>query len=272
MNTKLTGKYQRLLKTLNSYKRVILAYSGGVDSTFLLHALIEALGTGQILAVIGKSNLLGTGEYDQAIETAANMGVNCQTVVTDELADARFAANDPLRCYYCRCDLFAQLRAMADEQEFDAALCGVNADDLDDYRPGRKAAAEFDIKAPLADAGLTKKDIRDLCRQAGLNVWDKPASPCLATRMAYGLAITPQRLEQVDTAERVVRALTGITELRVRHHGDLARIEVDKDCINAMMEKRADIAARLHELGFTYVSVDMDGFRSGSGNEVLGDK
>jgi uncharacterized protein len=269
----LKDKYNSLQKILKKLDKVIVAYSGGVDSTLLLKAAAETLGAERVRACIAEGPSLPKGQYLQAVETAKNMGVEVETVKPNELADAAYAANKADRCFLCKSHLYKILAGFAKEQKFSCVICGCNFDDKDDFRPGNRAAEIFGVRSPLMEAGLTKVDIRNLSRQLGLPTADIPASPCLASRIAYGLEITEQRLRQVEEAEELIRGL-GVAEFRVRHHDTIARIEVHpKDMDKIMGEaNRSRIVEKLRELGFKYVTVDLQGFRSGSMNETLTEK
>jgi uncharacterized protein len=266
----LNGKYEALQKILRELGQVVVAYSGGVDSTFLLQAAVDTLGTDNVLACTG----LGPAEPGQQAERAADMarslGVELVNVETGEMEDPDFTANNPDRCYHCKSGLCHRLLDVAQQHGFEHVVFGVNHDDLGDYRPGNRAVATFGIRSPLAEAGLTKDDIRELSRAAGLPTADQPASPCLASRIPYGLAITEERLKQIDQAEAFLRSL-GFVELRVRHHDTVARLEVRPADIARLTAEpvRSQVVEKLKALGFRFVTVDLQGFRSGSLNEVL---
>lgn len=264
----LKDKYNSLQKILKKLDKVIVAYSGGVDSTFLLKAATETLGADKVLACIAEGSSLPQSQYSRAVEMAKSMGVKVRTVKPNELADAAYAANKADRCFHCKSHLYRILADIAGEENFNCVVCGCNFDDKDDFRPGNRAAEIFGVRCPLMEAQLTKEDIRKLSRQMGLPTADIPASPCLASRIAYGLEITEERLRQVEEAEGVIREL-GLVEFRVRHHDTLARIEVQPKDMDKVMSKRSRIVEKLQELGFTYVTVDLQGFRSGSLNELL---
>ncbi len=262
------SKYNSLQKILKKLDKVIVAYSGGVDSTFLLKSAVETLGAENVLACIAQGPSLPESQYSKAIELAKDMGVEVRTVRPNELSDAAYSANRADRCFHCKSHLYEVLTKIAAEQNFNCVICGCNFDDKDDFRPGNKAAEVFDVRCPLMGAQLTKEDIRKLSRQVGLPTADIPASPCLASRISYGLEITEQRLKQVEQAEQFIKEL-GLVEFRVRHHDALARIEVRPEDMDKVMRQRGRIVERLQELGFKYVTLDLGGFRSGSLNELL---
>ena len=267
----LEDKYNSLQKILKKLDKVIIAYSGGVDSTFLLKAAVETLGAKRVQACIAEGPSLPQSQYLQAVERAKEMGVDVRTVRPNELADAEYAANKADRCFCCKSHLYRMLADIAKEQKFGCVVCGCNFDDKSDFRPGNKAAEVFGVRNPLMEAGLTKEDIRNLSRQMGLATADIPASPCLASRIAYGLEITEERLRQVEAAEEVMRGL-GLVEFRVRHHDRLARIEVKQGDLEKVLASRSRIVKKLQELGFKYVTIDLQGFRSGSMNEMLAEE
>lgn len=266
----LDSRYRRLQQLLKRYDKVIIAYSGGVDSAFLLKAAVENLGADRVLAVIGVSESLAKSEYKAAQELAARIGAAVEVVHPQEMSDPDYRSNQAQRCFYCKSQLYQLLRGLAQQKGYEAVLCGTNADDLGDFRPGLQAAKEYQVASPLEEAGLTKADIRQLSKQMGLETWDKPAQPCLASRVPYGMEITPKRLQQIEKGEEFLRGL-GLRELRVRHHGELVRIEVPAERITELVtqDRREQIVEFFKEIGFTYVSLDLQGFRSGSGNEVL---
>jgi uncharacterized protein len=266
----LKDKYNSLQKILKKLDKVIVAYSGGVDSTLLLKVAAETLGAEKVLACIAEGPSLPQSQYLQAVETAKNMGVDVRTVKPNELADVAYSANRADRCFHCKLHLYGILAGIAREQNFNCVICGCNFDDKDDFRPGNRAAEIFGVRCPLMEAQLTKEDVRNLSRQLGLPTADIPASPCLASRIAYGLEITEQRLKQVEEAEELMRGL-GLVEFRVRHHDTIARIEVHPKDMDKIMvgANRSRIVEKLQELGFKYVTVDLQGFRSGSLNELL---
>ncbi len=263
-------KYKSLQEILRSLHRVVVAYSGGVDSAFLLKAAVETLGPDNVLACIGVSGSLSAHQHEQARRVAAAAGATLREVPVDEMDDPAYTANRPDRCFHCKSHLFGTFLAIAQREGYRHVVCGNNLDDQDDYRPGNRAAAQLGVRAPLMEAGLTKADIRELSRRVGLETADVPASPCLASRIRYGLEITAERLEQVEKAEALLRSL-GFVEFRVRHHGDVARIEVRPEEMARVIEPavRGRIVEGLKSLGFLYIGLDLRGFRSGALNEAL---
>lgn len=261
-------KYRLLWGNLKKLSKIIVAYSGGVDSAFLLKASIDALGCKNVLACIAAGPSLPQSQYTKAVEIAKSMQVAVETVEPNELADTAYSANKADRCFHCKSHLFKILNNIAKEKGYNAVACGSNLDDYDDYRPGNKAVKIFNVRCPLAEAQLTKKDIRQLSRKLNLPTADIPASPCLASRISYGTEITKHKLNQVEQAEEFLRSL-GFVEFRVRLHDQTARIEVHDKDIAKVIALRRKIAAKLKSLGFKFVSVDLEGFRSGSLNEML---
>jgi len=269
----LQKKYQVLEEILKKLDKLILAYSGGVDSTFLLKAAVDSLGKENVIACIAVSPSLSKSQYEQAIQCAKNIGIDVEKIQLDELADSDYAANKADRCFHCKSHLFGALTKIAGEKGFENIICGSNFNDKDDYRPGNRAAEVFNVRAPLTEAALTKDDIRQLSRELGLKTADIPASPCLASRLVYGLEITEGRLKQIEEAEEFLKKL-GLVEFRVRHHNQIARIEVHPEDINIITEEpnRSKITEAFKKLGFKYVTLDLQGFRSGSLNETLTDE
>jgi uncharacterized protein len=260
---------RRLLDTLSGLGSALVAYSGGVDSTYLLWAARRALGH-RVLAVIGRSDSLARSELESALAEAARLGAEVRVVSTAELSDPGFGDNPPDRCYHCKNELYAKLGPVAREAGLAAVCDGTNSDDLGDYRPGRRAAEERQVRSPLAEVGLTKQEIRALARRAGLPHWDKPAMPCLASRFPYGTRITSGKLRQVEEAEAVLRR-RGFPICRVRHHGEEARIEVPGEDLERLLVEplRGELTAAIRALGFGTVTVDREGFRSGRLNDGL---
>jgi uncharacterized protein len=266
----LDKKHNSLKEILKSFSKVIIAYSGGVDSTFLLAIAVDTLGAENVLACIGISPSLGRSQYHQAAESAKTIGANIREIQVDELDDVSYTTNKADRCFHCKSHLYELLTKIAKDEKIEAILCGCNFDDKDDFRPGNRAAKVFGVRSPLMEASLTKDDIRELSRRMNLATADVPASPCLASRISYGLDITEERLKQVEEAEDYLRSL-GFVEFRVRHHDDIARIEVPSGQIEKIISEktRHRITEKLKSLGFKYITVDLQGFRSGSLNEAL---
>lgn len=257
-----TPKLGSLISILNGMESAVIAYSGGVDSTFLLKA--ATLSGMKILAVTGYSPTMPEHDFLNAKEMAQGMGVDHMIIETFELDSDDFSKNPPDRCFHCKNELFGKLKLMAESEGYKFVLDGSNLDDLDDYRPGRKAAAKHGIRSPLIEAGLTKDDIRRLSFELGLQTWNKPSSPCLSSRFPYGETITIEALKQVEAAEEFLRSL-GFKELRVRHHKDIARIEIREEDIQKMLdpEIRRTVSGKLKALGYKFISLDLEGFRSG---------
>ncbi|MCH7556695.1 MAG: ATP-dependent sacrificial sulfur transferase LarE [Planctomycetes bacterium] len=266
----LQDKYNLLQQILKKLHKVIVAYSGGVDSTFLLKAAVDTLGPENVLACIGISSSLAKSQYNRAIECAEIIGARVEEVEVQEVFDTKYSANNPDRCFHCKSHLYTVLQNIAKEKGFDNVVCGCNFDDMDDFRPGNKAAKIYGVQSPLMEARMTKEDIRDMSRKLKLPTADIPASPCLASRVMYGLEVTEQRLKQVEEAEDFLRKL-GFVEFRVRHHDTIARIEVHPEDMEKVTTEpeRYKIVEKLKSLGFKYITVDLQGFRSGSLNELL---
>ena len=268
----LENKYNNLLDSLKKMERVVIAFSGGVDSTFLLKAASQS-DLSDILAVTGQSESLPEEELAFAKEIASSLKVKHKIIVTEELMDSNYAENPPDRCYYCKNELFRKLSGIASNENYLYVLDGTNADDANDWRPGRRAADENGVMSPLLDAGLDKEEIREISRNLGLPTWKKPATPCLSSRFPYGERITVEGLRREERAEAFIRSF-GIKELRVRSHSNVARIEVHPVEFTKLTQDtaREKIADFFRSLGYEYVTLDLQGFRSGSSNEILKNK
>lgn len=266
----LNGKMLLLQQKLRELGRILIAYSGGVDSTFLLKAAVDTLGRENVLAVISTGPVLPRAELELARQLARQIGADLMEIETTEMEDPNFRANPINRCFHCKSILFEHLEPIAAKHNMRAILTGLNADDLGDYRPGIQAARKYGVQEPMAAAGLTKAEIRVLSAKYGLPTADKPASPCLASRIPYGEPVTAEKLRQVEQGEAFLRDL-GLRDCRVRHHGNLARLEIPCERIAefAQPEMRAKLVAKMKEIGFTFVAMDLQGFRSGGLNEVL---
>lgn len=259
-----------LLRNLRELSSCLVAYSGGVDSAVVANAARLALGD-RAVAVTGVSSSLASGELEAAQRIARAIGIRHETVATAEMADAGYLANRPDRCWHCKDELYSQLEPLAERWGCRWIVNGANADDVGDFRPGMRAAAEHRVRSPLLECGLDKAAVRELARLWELEVWDKPATPCLSSRVVYGLEITPERLARIDAAERLLREL-GLQTVRVRcHQEELARLEVPSADLARLCESgvRERLVISLRELGFRYVTLDLEGFRSGSFQQLV---
>ncbi len=263
----LQKKYDDLLQILREMGEVVIGYSGGVDSTLLLRVAHDVLGDAAV-AVTGDSEAFPQGEVDGALSVAQQMGVEVVRVRTHELSNIHFRINNPDRCYHCKTELFAELQEVAQERGIRWIADGSHADDVGDHRPGMRAGEERGVRSPLREAGMSKADIRELALALGVPNWDKPSFACLSSRFPYGTEITAELLERLDACERLLRDL-GFRQFRVRHHDTVARIEVEPQDIARVVELRERITARFKELGYTYVTVDLEGYRSGKMNDTL---
>ena len=270
MEETLASKRQRLIEILRDMGSCVIGFSGGVDSTFLFALAAEVLGD-RVLAVTASSETYPLRELREAEELARRIGGRHRLIVSEELDIPGFADNPKDRCYFCKKELFGKLREIADQEGIAHVLDGSNVDDQGDYRPGRKASKELGVRSPLEEAGLTKADIRELSREMGLATWDKPAFACLSSRFPYGVKITREKLGMVGRAEDSLREL-GLRVLRVRHHGDVARLELGAEEFGRVVNGlRDEVVRRVKEAGYTYVALDLQGYRTGAMNEVLTD-
>ena len=267
--TNIEEKLARLKDILKDMGSVLVAYSGGVDSTFLAVTAHEVLGKNS-LAVFAASPVAPPMEKEEAGDLAHNVGLRFKIIESNEMSNPDFVANPPERCYYCKRELYSELKPIAKAEGLKWIADGTNADDLHDFRPGRKASAEAGIRSPLLEAGLTKTEIRQLSHAKSLPTWDRPASPCMASRIPYGIPVTAETLNKIARGEQYLHNL-GIRELRLRHHGDIARIELAPADMAKIItpEIRQDIVTHLKALGYKYVALDLTGYRIGSLNEVL---
>jgi len=261
-------KFDDLLSSLCKAQSAVLAYSGGVDSSFLLKAM--KLSGIRFLAVTAYSETMPEKDFDQAVSFAKETGVEQLVIHTDELSNESFVSNPPDRCFYCKGELFRKLRGIAEGKNYEHIFDGTNTDDLRDYRPGLKAAALYGVKSPLAENGFSKEDIRWMSRELGLSTWDRPSSPCLSSRFPYGRRITLSGLKQVEKAEEFLRGF-GLQELRVRNHGEIARIEVNEKNMGTILEpqNRRKITEALKAMGFSFVALDLEGYISGGMNRAV---
>jgi pyridinium-3,5-biscarboxylic acid mononucleotide sulfurtransferase len=269
ISAELAEKHTALDNELRALGRVLVAYSGGIDSAFLAWAAYRALGKG-MLAVIADSASLARYQLNDAVEFAHEQGIPIEIIRTQELDRPEYVRNDSSRCFHCKDELFSVMSEFAAAHSFQAIAYGINVDDKGDFRPGQVAAVQHNVASPLLNAGLGKEEIRTLAREAGLRIWDKPASACLSSRIEYGREVTPEALAMVEQGEDALRQL-GFRQFRVRHHGDIARIEIARDEMARALtaEMAADFSRIFKKIGFKFVTLDLEGFRSGSMNTLL---
>ena len=272
IDQELLNKRVYLVDILSKMDRVIIAYSGGVDSAFLAAVANEVLGN-NALSVTAVSPSLAPSELEEAQSLAQDLGLNYRTINTNEIEREDYSANNPDRCFFCKDELYSHLIKFCGEENYSFVVNGTNVDDLGDYRPGLDAATQYGVRSPLVEANLEKNDIRVLSREMGLPTWDKPAQACLSSRIPYGTMVTVEALTTIAKAEKYLRE-KGFKQLRVRHHENIARIEISADDFDVLTSEplRTEVPSYFKSLGYSYVTLDLEGFRSGSLNEILNSK
>ncbi len=263
------AKERSLEKRLMAFSSAVIAFSGGVDSTYLLHKAVEVIGRDRVLAVTVDSELTAPEEKIKAGEAAASINAKHRLIELNLLENLELRKNSPERCYICKKDIYGALLQLAGQRNYQAVLDGSNADDTGEYRPGLQALRELKISSPLLEEGLGKEEIRFLSRQAGLATWNRPSAACLASRLPYGEELVPERLQKIAAAEEFLRQIGIANNLRVRWHGNLARIEVNSEDFQLVLGRRKEIIQKLRSLGFIYSTLDLDGFQSGSMDRTL---